>query len=78
VEEWFMEWMQVMTIIASVVGILAGLMLWLFTKLEKDIAGCKIGLDGWVMHLTAMQAEQTKRMDELHRHLSELVRSRKI
>jgi hypothetical protein len=80
-----MDWTQVITIIASIVGILGTFMFWLFTKLDKDIADVRGDLKSWVQHLIAMQAEQAKRtdamnerIDHMHAHLSELVKSRKI
>lgn len=57
-----MDWTQAFIII----GVLGAFTFWLFTKLDKDITDTKNSLDSSIKHLTAMQAEQSKRTDKLY------------
>lgn len=63
-----MDWLQVFTII----GVIAGISYWQFQKLDSDIKNVANSLDGWTKHLTAMQSEQSKRMDKMHERTDKL------
>ena len=65
-----MDWTQVLTIIVTL-GAIFG---WFLSRLDKDImslkndlSGMQIETSGWVKHIVAMQAEQSKRTDELYK-----------
>ncbi len=73
-----MDWTQTLTIIISIIGGLGTFMFWMFNKLDNDIKIVSNELSGWTKHLTAMQAEQSKRTDALHEHIAELIRTRKM
>ena len=66
-----MEWLQVATIILSIIGTLGAFMFYMFSKLDKDITDVRNDLSGWTRHLTAMQAEQSKRTDLLNKRLDD-------
>lgn len=71
-----MDWTQVWTIIGVILGALSLIAVFLnitFNKfdidirnLDADIRSVDSRLDGWMKHSIAMQAEQTKRMDQFY------------
>lgn len=70
-----MNWQDIITIVGS----LGAFMFWMFNKLDADIKslnttinGTNDKMDGSLRHLTAMQAEQSKRTDSLNQRLDKL------
>lgn len=57
-----MHWSEVFTII----GVLGGLMFYLFNRVDQDIKGVSDRLDKWIMHSTARMDSQSKRTDQLY------------
>lgn len=69
-----MNWIEVITII----GTLGGMMYWMKTDLKENIQALdvdvkqnKASLDGWSKHITAMQAEQSKRIDQTNHRIDD-------
>lgn len=60
-----MDWIQVFTIIGVIVAF--------FYWIHNDISSFKSSTDGWIKHLTAMQAEQSKRTDKLNERLDQTI-----
>lgn len=56
----------VISTIISIIGTLGTFMYWQYQKLDSDIKNVANSLDGWTKHLTAIQAEQSKRIDKMH------------
>jgi len=78
-----MDTAQIYTILGICVGIvsiISGIVFWLINKLDNDIKslrtsveGINTSMNGWVQHLTAMQAEQSKRTDRLYQMFVDLL-----
>jgi len=69
-KEFFMDWLQVFTII----GVISGITYWQIQKLDADIKTVSNSLDGWSKHLTAMQSSQSKRSDDLYNVIIEILK----
>ena len=82
-----MDWIQVFTIIGTltaIIGTLGAFTFWSFNKLDTDIKGVGYHisdvnnrLDGWIKHSIAVQAEQSKRTDQLYQMFIDLLKERK-
>lgn len=68
-----MNWQDVITIVGS----LGAFMFWMFNKLDADIKSSNEVMQGNIRHLTAMQAEQSKRTDKLYQMFVDLLKERK-
>jgi uncharacterized protein involved in cysteine biosynthesis len=68
-----MDWTQVLTMIT----VICGFFWWFFSRLDRDINILSSNLDGWTKHLVAMQAEQSKRTDELYNVILRMLEEKK-
>jgi len=64
-----MDWVHTLTTI----GTLGGIFWWFISRqdisiarLDADVNATNTKIDGWIQHITTMQAEQSKRIDELY------------
>lgn len=78
-----MDWIQVFTIIFTIIASLGGFLFWVVGRigsdvknlrddLKTDIKEVKEDLKGWARHLTTMQAEQAKRTDKMNERSDKL------
>lgn len=71
-----MEWADLITIVVAILGV--GTFLGIFlNKMDNDIRDVRNDLGGWVKHIVALQAEQSKRTDNLHQMIYDLLKERK-
>ncbi len=67
----------VISTIISIIGTLGTFMYWQYQKLDSDINNVANSLDGWTKHLTAMQASQSKRTDDLYNVIIDMLKKGK-
>jgi len=74
-----MNWQDILTIVGS----LGAFTFWMFNRLDSDIKsldvtikGTNDKMDGSLRHLTAMQAEQSKRTDKLYQMFIDLLKDK--
>lgn len=70
----------ILGIAVGIVSIISGIVFWLINKLDNDIKslrtsveGINTSMNGWIQHMTAMQAEQSKRTDRLYQMFVDLL-----
>lgn len=75
-----MDWGMVIAIVASnigVAGILVGVMLWAFSKLDSDVKSVGNRIDGVARKIDADMRSHMQRTDQLYQMFIDLLKSQK-